>query len=76
MKVVINLVLKAMTPLCDSREGMQLFSQLFKLIETNKGDEEMQENIMWLVNSMVDQAETNSVVKVCLDNNVVQIIAD
>ena len=31
---------------------------------------------MWLINSMVDQAETGSIVKVCMDNKVVQIIAD
>ena len=81
---MINLVLKAMTPLCESREGVQLFSQLFKLIEsqpkpkgqTTAEEEEMQENIMWLVNSMVDQAETGSVVKVCLENRIVKIIAD
>lgn len=36
----------------------------------------MQENIMWLVNSMVDQAESTSVIKVCLENRVVQIISD
>jgi hypothetical protein len=64
---------------------MTLFSHLFKLIESTTPkpasqvtgeEEEIQENIMWLINQMVDQAETTSVVKVCLESRVVQIIAD
>jgi hypothetical protein len=47
-----------MSQLCDYDEGLTLFGQLFRLIETNKGDEEMQESVMWLVNAMVEQAES------------------
>ena len=65
-----------MQTLCDCDEGLQLFSQLFSLIETHKGDEEMQENIMWLVNAMVEQTETQGVISMCAKNNVIQIIAD
>ena len=62
---MITLVLKTMQGLCESSEGLQLFSQLFVLIEGNKGDEEMQENIMWLINAMVEQTETQAVVAMC-----------
>ena len=36
----------------------------------------MQENIMWLINAMVEQSETQAVIGICVQNNVLQIIAD
>jgi hypothetical protein len=55
---VINLIIRSMEILCDSKEGGQLFSSLFRMIDNIKTDEEMQESIIWLVNSMVEQGET------------------
>jgi hypothetical protein len=37
-------------------------------------DEEMQENIIWLVNAMVEQGE--NVVDVCIENQVVALISN
>ncbi len=36
----------------------------------------MQENIMWLINAMVEQTETQAVIAICVQNNVLRIIAD
>jgi len=73
---VINLVLKSMELLCNSEEGKNLFTQLFRLIEMNKADEDVQENIIWLVNSMIDQGETQNVIEVCLTNHIVHIVSE
>lgn len=31
---------------------------------------------MWLINAMVEQSDTQAVIGVCVQNNVLQIIAD
>lgn len=69
--MIINLLLNSAGELCDQKEGIKLFHQLFKLIDMNKSDEELQENILWLVNSMVESAESQSVVEVCSKNGIV-----
>ena len=51
-------------------------NRLFKLIENSKGDEEMQESVMYLVNQMVEIGETQNVIQVCSQAKIVQIIAD
>ena len=53
-----------------------IFNRLFKLIENSKGDEEMQESILHLVNQMVDLGETQNVVQVCSQAKIVQIVAE
>ena len=47
------------------KEGVMIFNRLFKLIENSKGDEEMQESVMHLVNQMVELGETQNVIQVC-----------
>lgn len=54
MKVFINLIVTSMDLLCESNEGIQLFEELFKMLDYTKIGEEMQESVMWLVNSMVE----------------------
>ena len=54
MKVFINLIVTSMDLLCDSDKGIHLFEELFKMLENSKIGEEMQESVMWLVNSMVE----------------------
>ena len=46
------------------------------MIDHIKTDEEMQENIIWLVNSIVEQGNSQNVIQVCIENKVVGIIAD
>jgi len=48
--------------LCDMKEGVMIFNRLFKLIDNSKGDEEMQEGIMHLVNKMVELGETQNII--------------
>lgn len=62
--------------LCESKEGISVIGQLLKMIDHIKTDEEMQENIIWLVNSMVEQGESQNVIKICLESKVVGIIAE
>ena len=47
---MIKLLLSQVETLCDMKEGVMIFNRLFKLIENSKGDEEMQESILHLVN--------------------------
>jgi hypothetical protein len=52
-----------------------LFDELFKLLEHSKVGEEMQESVMWLIYSMVEQGQTQNVVQVCIDHEVVTLIS-
>ena len=54
MKVFINLIVNSMDILCETKEGIQLFDVLFKMLNQSKIEEEMQESVMWLINSMVE----------------------
>ena len=76
MKSIINLLLAHVELICDMKEGVAMLNRLFKLIENSKGDEEMQESVMHLVNQMVDIGETQNVIQVCSQAKIVQIIAD
>jgi hypothetical protein len=44
------------------------------MMENIRTDEEMQENIIWLVNAMVEQGE--NVTEVCVNNHVVALIVN
>jgi hypothetical protein len=62
--------------LCETNQGIQLFDVLFKMLNQNKIEEEMQESVMWLINSMVELGETQNVIQVCFDHQVVSLISD
>jgi hypothetical protein len=76
MKVFINLIVTSMEILCESKQGIQLFEVLFKMLNQNKIEEELQESVMWLINSMVELGETQNVIQVCIDHQVVSLISD
>jgi hypothetical protein len=62
--------------LCETKQGIQLFDVLFKMLNQNKIEEEMQESVMWLINSMVELGETQNVIQVCIDHQVVSLISE
>jgi hypothetical protein len=76
MKVFINLIVTSMEILCETKQGIQLFDVLFKMLNQNKIEEEIQESVMWLINSMVELGETQNVIQVCIDHQVVSLISD
>jgi len=53
MKTFVNLTVASMEFLCETKQGIQLFDELFKFLEHSKIGEEMQESVMWLIYSMV-----------------------
>jgi hypothetical protein len=76
MKVFINLVVASMDILCETKQGIQLFDVLFKMLNQSKIEEEMQESVMWLINSMVELGETQNVIQLCIDHKVVSLISE
>jgi len=54
MKKLINLLVRSIDVLCNSKDGISVIAQILKIIDHIKTDEEMQENIIWFVNSMVE----------------------
>lgn len=74
MKRMLNFVIRSIDIICTSKQGIQLLTQILKLMDHIRTDEEMQENIIWLVNAMVEQGE--NVVDVCIENQVVALISN
>jgi hypothetical protein len=74
MKRMLNFVIRSIDIISKSKQGIQLLTQILKLMEHIRTDEEMQENIIWLVNAMVEQGE--NVVDVCIENQVVALITN
>lgn len=52
---------------------MNLFENIFRLIEEHK-DCEVQENIVWLIGALIEQACNEKVIKIFYEFNVVEII--
>jgi hypothetical protein len=71
---MLNFVIRSIDIISKSKQGIQLLTQILKLMEHIRTDEEMQENIIWLVNAMVEQGE--NVVDVCIENQVVALISN
>lgn len=76
MKVFVNLIVASMDILCETKQGIQIFDVLFKMLNQTKIEEEMQESVMWLINSMVELGESQNVIQVCIDHKVVSLISE
>ena len=62
----MNLIVNSVDLICSSNQGIQLLSEILKMMEHIRTDELMQENIIWLVNSMFEQGE--NVIEVIIEN--------